>query len=520
MDKSLDTLSNTDDHMIDSLEERFELPAIADEERNTQTPEKQGRFARMCNKLGYYAARVTMAGYNTQSAIAEKIQTRNEAKLEQTDDAAEKETSRWSRLKRHVGRAAIVAGSFVGLAAASYLTQKAGAETPQFAGIRHAVDTQILVSGRGDGAGQGITSWFNDFHNPNQVEVIQYQGGISPVIGDSATFNQSKATAGQGVYDALMAGDGGDNPVGYSLGTAGALEGANRYVAETGNSVSLDMVGGPYGEGGFFHNPYVQALKPVFGAMDIDVSTPPLPPGTTVYGNPNDIWVNGSSANPLTLASNALGTAFGGTHGYNTEILSDTANQTSFIGSDGVRYVTIHDDLSGAGHAALANGLQWSPEAEHLTDVLAPVGEIGKPAPDVNWAQAPEAIANAVESVARDNGIPIDIPPIPEIPQMPSVPDTAQGLIDQWTAPAPAETWTPPVAEWTPPVEAAPVVNQVQEWVAPIQEVIDTYVPPAASTPDIAQQVNQVFEQPQVQQVVNDINTQIQNSPLGQFLPR
>lgn len=103
---------------------------------------------------------------------------------------------------------------------------------------------------------------------------------------------------------------------------------------------------------------------------------------------------------------------------------------------------------------------------------------------------------------------------------MPSVPDTAQGLIDQWTAPAPAETWTPPVAEWTPPVEAAPVVNQVQEWVAPIQEVIDTYVPPAASTPDIAQQVNQVFEQPQVQQVVNDINTQIQNSPLGQFLPR
>ncbi|RYF28207.1 MAG: PE-PPE domain-containing protein, partial [Chloroflexi bacterium] len=341
----------------------------------------------------------------------------------------------------------------------------------------------------------------------------QYPAAMIPGI-DSTTWNNSADIASDSIYNATKAnGNGYDHLFGYSQGSGGTLMAAQRIAGENGgvlpDNIDVTMLGAPSTPGtGFFKDTKVQMAKPLFDMMGIDVDPGDAPAGTTYYGKPGDIWANGGSRNIITQTGQALGTAFGGTHGYSPAELQNPANIITDV--NGVKVVHVADDLSGYGHAARANGLEWSDSAEQLVDAVAPEGIVGRPAPAPDMQAAFTAGSKVIEETAAFHGMPIDIPDA-QLPAMPNPMDIA---------PAAPAGGTPPVLEQ---------VQQVVEQFTQPAPAYDAYVPP------VMEQVQQVVEQftqqapapvaapaamPQMEQINTAINDAVQNSPFAQFLPR
>ncbi len=517
-------------------EQELESDADAPVEATPEVEKPKSRLERISERLGFYSALSTVTANEAVSKVSSKMHEFADAEAER--DA---KSPRRAKIKRWLARTAIATGVLVG----SAITLTAHAKTG------------ILNGGRGDTGSGWLNNMTPGFGGHDNRVLINSPAQIAPVPGDTVTLNESARIGAEGTYNAVKAAGG--RPVeivGFSEGTQGAAIAANRLAAENGgvtpSNVDVALIGGPNNaNSGFFNNPLVKATSPIFDAFGIDTKAGEIPAGAVSYGKPGDFWANGGSLNPVSELGKGLGTAFGGTHGYSTAELMNPLN-TSFVGEDGVTYVTVHDPLSGYGHAAQANGMLWSPEAERFVDAIGPEGEIGKSAPQPNLIGAVSAAADLAESTAKFYNIPLDIPNIPDF-QIPAplpvenapagngLAGQVQNFVEQFNVPAPA------------PVEAAPVPapmpNPVEQWTAPVQDFVEQWTTPTpaevaaepAYVPPVFEQVEQVFDnfvpetpaaQPvapvfeQASQVVNDFatnnnlgNLQSQaNDVFGQFL--
>lgn len=501
-----------DDIIADNNEESLEDTFYSEttEISNSELEDKhESRFVRVKEALIRTAI---IKPYLRVLEGAEYLNSRSRrAKAEKLDENESKWQRRRRRITRGVGTVAAAAAATGLVYAYTKTGGMHGTEytmTPSTASLNNPTSgTDIMIGGHMDGQSRGIDAMYGGAlkDNPNKV-LIDYPAGMAPIPGGTATWNESiKAGAGNIVDEALASGNPGDVHIfGHSEGSTAAIEAANQ-LGDMGYDPELTITGSPdTGVSGFFYDPLAQAGKPLFDSLDIDTAPKDIPSGSTVYGKPGDFWANSGGRAPQTQAGQVLGTFFGGTHAYSPEELTNPAN-TSFVGDDGVEYVTVKDDLSGYGHAAQANGFAWSPQAENFVDSIAPEGEIGKPAPAIDMNKAIQTGTNlAVDSInqALPEGVPqlaeipvVDTPPAPAPapppPPAPAPAAPAPPAPAPMPAPAPAPAPIPAPVSIPAPAEIAPQVNNtINDVAGQVQDVVGHNTPEAQIVDDIANQAN------------------------------
>lgn len=490
--------------VADSFEETTRRLRMYSEVRaeSAEQGEKPSRLGRIRAKLGKlatsamdkfgYASALTAVSVNaavtTVSERHAKSKKRREEKYESMTDGQIR--------RRKIGQGAL---TVLGLTTALFIGNEvvndisAGAQT-------------ILNGGRGDKTSGGLASALKGslgVGSPEDIK-INYPAGMIPGV-DNATWNESSQVAQGEITNAMNAnGDGYDNIVSYSQGTEPALRTAQRAAEANGgalpDNLDVTMIGGPaVANSGFGDDPFTKAARPMLEAAGLSIDEGNVPAGSTVIGKQGDFWPNSGGKNPIAKMDQLIGFVAGDSHAYSAAELNDTANQTSFVGEDGVRYVTIRDGGTPALDVAEANGFMVTEEARELSRSITglDVSEIGKPAPEFDPVRFANAVNDFATSTARISGMPVpDMPPI-AAPAPMEMPAAVNNIVESFTQQAPA------------PVEApapAPIMQQVQE-------AVQQFTAPANQAPAAP-------ATPQIDQINTSINTAIQNSPLAQFLPR
>lgn len=457
---------------------------------------KLGKLATSAmDKLGYLNARANVSMMQATSSVGDIVAHRKEKRESMTP--AQLKRRRWAR---NVG---VVAATTAGL----------------FIGKEIFAEAQTIVNGgRMDTTSGGARQMLGGslgVGNPDD-KLINYPAAMIPGVDQGGTWNSSSEVAQGEITNAMNAnGDGYDNVVGYSQGTDPVLRTAQRVAAENGGALpdnfDATMIGGPsVKNSGFGDDPLTKAMSPLLEGAGLSIDPGNVPAGSTVIGKQGDFWPNSGGKNPIAKVDQLIGFIGGDSHAYSAHELNDVANQTSFVGEDGVRYVTIHDGGTPALDVAEKNGFLVTDEARELSRSITGLdrSEIGKPAPEFDPVRFGNALTDFAADTARRTGV-----PVPDLPQM-----NAPAAPVEMPAPAPMPA----------PIEIPPVVNQVVEAItqqapmpvempapAPIvqqvQEVVQQFTAPANSAPPAPAPVI-----PQMGQ----INAAIANSPFAGIFPR
>lgn len=464
-----------------------------------------GRFARTRNVMGRVAT-MSMAGFAGGFGYAQ--------------ERAEhlKNHSQRNKIKYAAGTLGVMgAGVAVALIARHYniafdsMNSNASAsamdvmQMPQTHEFIPTVDTRILVGGRLDGQGNGIdhvASQLSELNASNTVKV-QYPAEIAPL--DKTSYDASNAIAAQKAYDAYHAANGQSVEfVGYSQGTRGVQEAANRIIAENDgvkpDNLKVTLIATPDAAvTGVFESEYAQAIDPVLDMAGIDTDSE-IPQGATVIAMDTDFWANSGDKPVTTMISQAIGLA-----GDGHRAPADGMKFTETV-VDGVTYRTYtHEGTQTAAlRVAEQHGFLVTKQADAFGQAIAPQGEVGVAGTEIDAGEALRTGGDLAQDSLVRAGVDPDhskavgdmVRAVPEEIAQPlvdaaqQIPEQIAGAVagntvgsqggfqevisdvtEQWTqpipapapAPAPAPVAPPPVQEMVRP--HAPVVNDVAEQV-------------------------------------------------------
>ncbi len=438
-------------------------------------------------------AGLTLAGMRAvekAGTITARLHSARQAREEQY--AVDEKDTKFIRARKFLGRNAIriaaasivslTAGVITGLKIKSGIDLATGADTvpldhdPSSIDIFNTASTRYLVGGHVDTDGKGLEGAMNNIqgHGANNTVRIDYPAEIAPFPGDTNTLDQSSQIASDKLYNAWKA-SGGDKPIemiGYSQGTQGVQDAANRIAAENGgvlpNNVNVLLIATPNGESGFFNSPYAQAASPILDGLGIDVNKP-IPKGAQVIAMDTDFWANSGDKPATTMISQLIGLAGDGHNPPTTDMRSETTVV------DGVTYTTyFHKD--GPRTAALRvldqqTDIPVTEGMDRLGQAIAPQGVMGTET-HIEAAPVIDAVAYSAKEGLNDRGITQFDP-----------------MIDQIAAAAPVE--------------------QVQQIFDAAQDLPDQILTPLANAPSGGNGLSSAGLPGNYEQVVTDLNAQV-----------
>ena len=505
LDKSMSSEQRQNE--IDSLEALFKAEEFVREqpipelsslnlEEDTPAYTRRQKIRSYASEAGLYLAATDMT-----SRITTRLRNGRQARNEKY--ATKEGDSRYKRVKKFIGRNSIrlATGGIVGLTAGAVFGLKAEhavqaltdpqimpnqPDASRFESVQTMADTRYLVGGHLDDSGHGMEGVMNNLqgHGANNTVRIEYPADIAPIPGDSQTLDQSSQVASDKLYNAYKNSNGKSVEfIGYSEGTQGVQDAANRIAAENGgtlpSNVKVTLIATPNAANtGFFNSPYAQVAEPLLNSAGINIDRP-IPKGAEVIAMDTDFWANSGDKPITTTISQLIGLAGDG-HRPPSSDLNYTTNVV-----DGVTYKTYYHD-QGPQTAALRvldqqTDIPVTPAMDELGQAIAPQGEVG-----VGVGVAPQRVFGAMVSLGQeglnDRGITQLDPMLDQIEsinlgggeQSPAAPltDLLSG-----TSPAPANTAPAPTmpAEMTQtvdimidaaepfiPPQAQPMVNDLQ----------------------------------------------------------
>lgn len=377
-------------------------------------------------KLRTYASEAGL--FLVATSMTDKITTRlrdGRARREATY-AVEEGDSRITRTRKFLGRNAlrIAAGTMAGLGmtVAVGLRAKYGLEASSplsgvdtadhFSSnldISPAADTRYLVGGRLDDHGTALDAVMTNLkgHDAHQTVRVEYPADIAPAPGDKYTLAESSKIASDKLYTAYKNSNGKTiELIGYSEGTQGVQDAANRIAAENGgvlpSNVKVTLIATPNAHTtGAFNNELIQSSQPILEAFGID-TTRPIPQGAHVLAMDTDFWANSGNKPVTTQVSQLIGLAGDG-HRAPEDGMRSTVRVI-----DGVTYETrYHND--GPQTAALRVLEQYTPipvteGMDKMGQALAPQGAVGE-AVTLQLDDIVEASADLAKEGLNDRGI-------------------------------------------------------------------------------------------------------------------
>ncbi len=322
--------------------------------------------------------------------------------------------SRMTRFRKYIGRNAIKASawSMTGITAAvaaspllRHITEIPTVHTE----IAEIADITVLVGGRGDKTGDGAQNMLAGTGLlTGKLEKIQYPAGVSPLLGDQATSDQSAAIAAPQILDIVNKNRGKTiDVVSYSNGTLATDLAEKTIRQQNGGQLQEGMrsikLGAPAApDTGVLQNQFIGGVAQVFG---VSKNTPTNGSNTIYITNSKDLYGNG--VNPS--LNKVIGSLSGKDHDYSQATVGN-ASATTTRASNGATAVTL-----GIGERTSAPSKPGRSAMMDAVDKVAPAGK--KPANTQEYVQ-PVAKNPAPINVQHQSLAPV----APQKPTLPVAP--------------------------------------------------------------------------------------------------
>ena len=334
---------------VESVDSDEATPEIATESRTKRILRGLGKAAILpalavhkVNEFSAYASLEAMARLPLFKSREELI-TARQARIEKY--TAHENDSRITRIGKYIGRNAIKASawSMTGITAAvaaSPLLRPVIDIPAIHASIEEIADVTVLVGGRGDKTGDGVQTMLTGTGLlTGKIEKIHYPAGVSPLLGDPATSDQSAAIAAPQIIDVINKNRGKTiDVVSYSNGTLATDLAEKTIRQQNGGQLQEGMrsikLGAPAApDTGVLQNPFIGGAARVFG---VSANTPTNGSNTVYVSNTKDLYGNG--VNPS--LDKVIGSLAGKDHDYSQATVGN-ASATASRASNGAATVTL-----------------------------------------------------------------------------------------------------------------------------------------------------------------------------------